>query len=103
MSKHFEIHQPYFQFGYYDDDFALPKIETYVYLGREQEIFGESRDWLCFQDAESFSRVGPATTASDTKSAEEIAVFSFCERDAESLQDFDGLVRQMRSVSENKP
>lgn len=48
----------YFLLGYYDEDFNLPSVETFIYLGKN--LLGEdatNERWY-FQQAESFVRNG---------------------------------------------
>ena len=102
VEKRFVVGQPYFLFGYYDDRSTIPKIDTFVYIGQELDVFGESdggRNWYCFQDPESVARIGLYSPSEAIDDTEHVVVTSFSREDSEDLKDLGGLIEVLVSCN----
>jgi hypothetical protein len=103
MSKELVKGAPYFLVGFYDRKFALPKIGTYIYVGRETELFEEKGAYLdeapgeryCFQDPESFAEVGSFSEDIASK-FESVEIIRFDEKTLASLMDLPGLINWLQ-------
>ncbi|MEZ5496151.1 MAG: hypothetical protein R3F25_04895 [Gammaproteobacteria bacterium] len=51
--RNFKINKPYFRFTFIDENYELPEILTYVYLGQNLDS-GDERLWY-FQDVQSYA------------------------------------------------
>lgn len=89
----FEIGQPYFLVGFYDEHFKILKIDTYIFEGRESDDYGATHEvgnGYCFRDPGFSSRLDGKLKDIDT--TEEIIIVRFSEEDATMLVDKQGLI-----------
>ena len=85
----------YFLVGYYDEDFKLPSIETFIYLGKN--LLGENATnerWY-FQQAESFARNGRVLPSAGRKNDDILAT------PPEHLKDFLDSAQLANLLSKN--
>ncbi len=96
----FKIGRPYFLIGFPDRQLQIPDIDTYVYVGREIDVFGETaqkgRNWYCFKDTDSVNRFGKS--ARDQSENEEAIVLCFDQNDAGQFQDLSALIEELSSI-----
>ena len=84
--------------GFYDEHFNILKIDTYIFEGRESDVYGESHDTgngYCFRDPEFSSRLDGKLD--DMDATEEIVIVRFSEEDAMMLVDKKGLAECIAS------
>ena len=97
----YEIGRPYYSFGFHDRELKLLKIESWVYLGSELDVYGneEGRSgYVCFQDAESYAEFGAYSGLGDHISEKaEVVIISHREDDTEGMIDIFLLIEKLRN------
>lgn len=98
----YEIGKTYYSFGFHDRELKLPKIESWIYLGSEINIYGDQegrREYVCFQDAESYAEYGLYTGHGDHYPEDmKVVVISQREDDDESMIDIMSLVDELGAL-----